>query len=348
MLIYKKDTKNKIRSLEIYAEGAILYQYSGLLDWKKVEHIKQCNYKNKGRANERSPIEQAEFEAEALIVKKIREWYFHSKEEAQITTVVMPMLAKVYENEREKVDWENAYIQPKLDGMRCLAFCNWQDVTLMSRKAVEITTMPHIVKQLQSLDLKGEILDGELYLHWESFQENMKLIKKNRKGSEKVKYCVYDKVDNLPFFQRVKDIFLLEGIDFVMMTSVWSEEEMFDLHQVHIKQWYEWTMLRHWIKWYKNNWRDSQLLKVKDFLDETFKVVDVIPMEVYTNQWILVCEDEKGRKFKATPKLSHELKEELLKNKEDYIWQTAEVRFFEYSDDWIPRFPICVWFRLDK
>jgi len=34
---------------------------------------------------------------------------------------------------------------------------------------------------------------------------------------------------------------------------------------------------------------------------------------------MLVCEDEKGFTFKATPKLSHELKEELLNNKEDYI-----------------------------
>jgi hypothetical protein len=34
----------------------------------------------------------------------------------------MPMLAKVYEKEKAKIDWDNAYVQPKLDGMRCLAF----------------------------------------------------------------------------------------------------------------------------------------------------------------------------------------------------------------------------------
>ena len=31
-----------------------------------------------------------------------------------------------------------------------------------------------------------------------------------------------------------------------------------------------------------------------------------------------------------------------------HIGQTAEVRFFEYTDGGIPRFPVCVGFRLDK
>jgi hypothetical protein len=33
--------------------------------------------------------------------------------------------------------------------------------------------------------------------------------------------------------------------------------------------------------------------------------------------------------------------------KEEYIGQKAEVRFFEYTDGGIPRFPICHGFRLD-
>ena len=46
--------------------------------------------------------------------------------------------------------------------------------------------------------------------------------------------------------------------------------------------------------------------------------------------------------------MSHKDREELLANANKYIGQTAEVRFFEWTDDGFPRFPICVWFRLDK
>ena len=47
-------------------------------------------------------------------------------------------------------------------------------------------------------------------------------------------------------------------------------------------------------------------------------------------------------------KFSHKEREEILTNKVDYIGKIAEVRFFEYSEDGIPRFPVCHGFRLDK
>ena len=47
-------------------------------------------------------------------------------------------------------------------------------------------------------------------------------------------------------------------------------------------------------------------------------------------------------------KFSHAEREEILKNKNRYIGQTGEIRFFEFTDDGVPRFPVCVGFRLDK
>jgi hypothetical protein len=45
--------------------------------------------------------------------------------------------------------------------------------------------------------------------------------------------------------------------------------------------------------------------------------------------------------------MSHEDRKELLKNKQNYIGKTAEVRFFEWTDEGNPRFPIMVGIRLD-
>ena len=355
MIIYKKDSKGKIRILDIEAVDENLVQKSGLIDGKQVEHIKNCKPKNVGKSNETSSEQQAEIEEKALIIKKLREWYFLTREEAESEIVVMPMLAHSYDKYKDKIDWDNCYVQPKLDGMRCLAVIKNGEATLLSRKWVKIETMNHIVENLLSLT-NGEddiILDWELYLHWESFQENMKLIKKYRKWfSENVKYCIYDMVEKLPFHQRgvrrYRDVMRAPCIEEVSTYKIKNEEELKKWHANFIASGYEWTMIRHWIKGYKMNGRDSQLLKYKDFLDETFKIVGVVAMEVYEDQWILVCEREDWARFMATPKMSHKDRRDLLSNSEEYIWQTAEVRFFEYTDDGFPRFPICVGFRLDK
>ena len=46
--------------------------------------------------------------------------------------------------------------------------------------------------------------------------------------------------------------------------------------------------------------------------------------------------------------MSHQEKEEMLSNKDEYIGKTAEIRYFEESEDGIPRFPVMVGIRLDK
>ena len=82
MKIYKLDSKGKVRVLEVTTNEGNLIQTSGLLDGKKVEHKKLCKPKNIGKINETTEVTQSEFEAEALIVKKLREGYFKTIEEA--------------------------------------------------------------------------------------------------------------------------------------------------------------------------------------------------------------------------------------------------------------------------
>jgi len=198
--LYKKDTKGKIRELTIETNEGYLNQISGVVDGKLTERGKFVKPKNIGRSNETTIEEQAVLEANAKMVGKLREGYFDTIYAAENTVVIMPMLAKVFKEEQKKIDWTNAYAQPKFDGQRCLAFVLIEGVKLMSRKNVEIETMPHIVEAIAALNLPvGTILDGELYLHGHTFQENMKLIKKNRPGSENIDYHIYDVIQDAPF-----------------------------------------------------------------------------------------------------------------------------------------------------
>ena len=57
-----------------------------------------------------------------------------------------------------------------------------------------------------------------------------------------------------------------------------------------------------------------------------------------------MCTSEYGS-FSCGMKFPHEAREEILRNKHMYIGQIAEVRFFEFTDGGLPRFPICYGFR---
>jgi hypothetical protein len=47
-------------------------------------------------------------------------------------------------------------------------------------------------------------------------------------------------------------------------------------------------------------------------------------------------------------KFSHAEREQILIDKSDYIGKPGEIRFFEYSEDGIPRFPVFHGVRIDK
>ena len=75
--------------------------------------------------------------------------------------------------------------------------------------------------------------------------------------------------------------------------------------------------------------------------------MDIVPSEKNPLQGVVHCISGNGT-FGCGMKFSHKEREEILANKDHYIGQTAEIRFFEYTDDGVPRFPVCVGFRLDK
>ena len=133
--LYKRDSRGKIRIWQIYTQGALLIQESGLEDGKLVKHQKFCTPKNIGKSNGTDCNQQALLEMDSLIKQKLDEGYFETKELAESEKVILPMLAKSYDDEKHKIDWsKNVFIQPKLDGMRCLAHCKSNgDVELVSR-----------------------------------------------------------------------------------------------------------------------------------------------------------------------------------------------------------------------
>ena len=332
-VLYKLDTKWKIRVHYVYTKWDLLYQKYWLLNWKLIEIHKQCKGKNIWKTNETTSGDQAYKELLSLVNKKKSEWYVKNIEDVKEN--IKPMLAKTYKSNIE-LEWD-IFIQPKLDWVRCLAFINWDSIKLISRSWYKFETLQHIENQLLN-KYKWEkiILDWELYAHWYTFQENISMVKKYTEWyTEKLEYCIYDCISDKPYKDRQE----YNTVKTIQITKTYIDK----YHGSFINQWYEWSIIRHWSGWYELWKRSKYLLKKKDFIDKTYTVIDVVPSEARPEQWVLVLDW-----FKSNLKMSHKEREDILKHKDEYIWQTAEIRFFEYTDWGIPRFPVCVWFRIDK
>lgn len=361
MKLYKKDSSGKIRYLDIIAFRDSIVQRSGVLNTEnEVEHVKKAKPKNIGKSNETTAEQQAILEVESTIISKLKEGYFKTIKEAEDEIVILPMLAKSYNDEKHKIDWNNCYIQPKLDGMRCLAHCNGKGVVkLVSRDGRFIENMDHISNILAKHTKEEVILDGELYAYGLSFQENMKLIKKYRRGeTENIKFHVYDLISNENFITRLQNT--LKFIDGTIIKSVdtgkiKNEEDLKTYHEYYLSDGYEGSIIRYGNKPYGVNKRCDSLLKYKDFQDIDAIIIDIIPAEQrpewgvpvlkYSNQKLSGTNEIT---FKAGLKYSHKDKEEFLKNKNKYIGKIANIRFFEYTDDGLPRFPVMIGIHEDR
>ena len=144
------------------------------------------------------------------------------------------------------------------------------------------------------------------------------------------------------------------NIKLVDTIQIKSEENLKEIHIINLKNGFEGSIIRFGDAPYKCNGRSSNLLKYKDFQDIDAEIVDIVPAEQrpewgvpvlkYTNQKV---SGVNTYTFRAGLRYSHEDRKEFLTNKEKYIGKIANIRFFEYTDDGLPRFPVMVGIRAD-
>ena len=90
---------------------------------------------------------------------------------------------------------------------------------------------------------------------------------------------------------------------------------------------------------YDLNKRSKHLQKFKEFQDAEYKIVGY---KEAGGDWqgtpIWICEMEDGRQFNVTPVGDRPSRVEMFQNADDYIGKMLTVKFFELSDDGVPRF----------
>lgn len=369
--LYLKDSKGKVRVWSVHTEGADVVVTYGQQDKKMVEKRTTAKPKNMGKKNETTAEEQAQLEAQSKWTKQVeREDY---NEDVELSgQQVRPMLSLDYNKVPHRVDWSQAYIQPKLDGVR-LVFGNrypdnrslWPE--MMSRKG-DTYTLAHLEDPCKELldevrRLSGDpyaSLDGEAYKHGMPLQQIVSRAKKYHEGkTEELEYWIFDIVTKGTFAERQSILFRAYNnvghcTNVVVVVDgcyTQCESDMFKQHNEYTEQGYEGIMIRHVNSLYECHKRGSGLFKYKHFYDDEFKIIDVWE-DNYGNAMFTV-EGKAGQelscrehvftedvKFGCTPKRTHDERKVMLQHKEDYIGQMLTVKYQSLSDDFVPTFPV--------
>jgi DNA ligase-1 len=362
--LFKISSTGAKQEWEISTEGNVIVTRWGQVNGKIQEtrdEIKEG--KNQGRSNETTASQQAEAEATSQWEKKLKKGYVKSLDAAEageiddvITGGVEPMLAKRFDEHGDKVVYP-AYVQPKLDGHRCIAIVDKNGhCTLWSRTRKPITGLPHIVKAIENSGAKYTVLDGELYNHKykSNFEELTSFIRnpEPKEGHEVVEYHIYDiAVNTLSFKERLAELYKLSvysPLVLVQTQKVVDEEELMIMFENFLSQGYEGAMVRNMAGKYVNK-RSTDLLKIKEFQDAEFKIVDVEEGRgKLAGKAIFVCANEQGTKFKAKMKGDQDELAKYWKKPSLAIGRMLTVQFQGLTGkNGVPRFPVGLRFRDD-
>lgn len=367
--LYKRDTTKAIRIwyIEINEDETHYRMVSGQEGGAEVRsEWTEGKVKNEGRANATTPVEQVKLEVAAAIVKKKKQGYVEDVAQVDMGSLVKPMLAQDYAKRIKELPWNNGskgsvFAQPKLDGMRCLATPNG----LFSRTGEEIVSCAHIADIMIPIAQKfGVIFDGELYNHQskEDFNQLMSLVRKTKNIEESadqikslIQYHIYDVIipdmDFLNRHNQLLNVGFMEinaaqvgGVACIFPVSTYevTNQNLLDsLYGHFLEEGYEGQMVRS-NSAYEHK-RSPALLKRKEFQSEEFEILDVLEGEGNRSGMAgkLLLKGGMGT-FKSNLKGTRDHFRYLLAKKEDFIGKKATIKFFQYTPDGVPRFPVCV------
>ena len=270
--------------------------------------------------------------------------------------MIKPMLA--YKVDKKPVDWsEKVFLQPKLDGVRCI----FTKDGAYSRTGKEFKNLAHVKYDLADFFKKHPdiVLDGELYNHAlkNDFEKIISLVRKQkptdqdaRDAENLVQYHVYDATHSMLHDVNYEDRFnwltrylpIAATMTLIKNTVVDSYDEAKMLHDVHLAQGYEGSMLR-LNKKYEHK-RSYNLQKFKDFSDTEATIVGYEAGKGKFTGLIgkFFMQDDDGNEFGCPIGKGYNFadRKNILDNIHDYIGQRATFTYFQRTQAGSYRHPL--------
>ena len=123
---------------------------------------------------------------------------------------------------------------------------------------------------------------------------------------------------------------------------VYDLNELEETHKTYVEEGYEGLIIRSQDGKYEPDHRSSSLLKLKSFKDDEFEIVDFKEGKGNDkNTVIFTCKtNEDSKFFEVRPRGTREERRKMFENGKSYIGKSLTVKYFELTDDGIPRFPV--------
>jgi len=279
--------------------------------------------------------------------------------------MIKPMLA--YKVDKKPVDWsENVFIQPKLDGVRCVIYLDdKENIRCFSRTGKEFHNLEHIKLSLNKFFFDyanvDVVLDGELYNHdlKDDFEKIVSLVRKQKPTPEDrlnaqhlIQFHCYDYIEtvmNQPYSYRMHQLIdVNQGtlysacVKYVETNLVNSKDAAQLRHQYNLNNGYEGSILR-LDKPYQQK-RSYNLQKFKDFNDTEATIVgyEIGKGKREGTLGKFLMQDDDGIEFGCPPGKGYNYKDlaNMLNNIHDYIGKTATFTYFERTQYGSYRHPL--------
>ena len=267
---------------------------------------------------------------------------------------IKAMLAHKYNP--DKADYP-AYIQPKLDGVRCLFTAKGA----FSRTGKQFMNVYHIEQQLKPFFAANPntVLDGELYNHElkDDFEKIISLVRKQfpkywhrKEAAELVQYHIYDvpTMTIAGYSLRLRYLNSLFGkltwpLMHVPTKVVLDYDEAVKAHKKNLKLGYEGSIYRSMDGKYKGT-RSWDLMKFKDFEDSEATIVgyEIGKGKRTGTLGKFIMQDDEGITFGCPPGKGYNYNDlaAMLDNISDYIGQRATFTYFQRTKAGSYRHPL--------
>ena len=264
------------------------------------------------------------------------------------------MLAHKFDDKR--VDWSQpVYIQPKLDGVRCLftkdgAYSRAGN-KFMNLAHIELALIPFFQQQ------PDVVLDGELYNHElrNDFEKIISLVRKQKptaddrlEAQKLVQFHCYDYFDGVIYdsyktrMQNLVTADLYDKVHYVPARLVDSYNYARDIHATFLSEGYEGSIIR--LDGLYKHGRSYDLMKFKDFSDAEATIIGYEEgkgKRTNTVGKFLMIDDE-GVEFGCPPGKGYNYNDlsNMLLNISDYIGQRATFTYFQRTKAGSYRHPL--------
>jgi len=258
--------------------------------------------------------------------------------------MIKPMLAHKVDNRKINFS-EPVFIQPKLDGVRCI----FTKDGAYSRTGKQFHNLRHIELRLERFFKvqPNAVLDGELYNHAlrDDFEQIISLVRKQKPTDEDrrnaqhlIQYHVYDIIDEGPSYENRLNWLLssrylwCNAVIPVETHKVNKYEEAANMHyDGFLKQGYEGSILR--LNGPYEQKRSYNLQKFKDFSDDEATIVGYEAGKGKRTGTLgkFFMMDDQGVEFGCPPGKGFNYKDlaNILNNVHDYIGKRATFTYFE-------------------